>query len=48
MHLDVSSDDRVQEVRKLELLGAKIRDIETTYTVMLYPEGNEFCVADPK
>jgi hypothetical protein len=26
----------------------EIRDIETTYTVMLYPEGNEFCVADPK
>ena len=48
MHFDISAEDRVQEVSRLEAMGANVRDIEETYTVMLDPEGNEFCVVDPK
>ena len=29
-------------------LGAGVRDEHDTFTVMLDPEGNEFCVLDPR
>jgi predicted enzyme related to lactoylglutathione lyase len=51
MHLDLLVDDVVQEVRRLESLGAT-RLTETarqefgqTWYVLGDPEGNEFCVA---
>jgi predicted enzyme related to lactoylglutathione lyase len=54
MHLDLYSDDRDAEVRRLTGLGARyVRhhdDPEDDYVVMTDPEGNEFCVvavADP-
>ncbi len=46
MHLDVGTDDRSGEVARLVALGGTIRDEHGTFTVMLDPEGNEFCVRD--
>lgn len=49
LHLDVSpiDTDRDTEVARLEALGARSTDLappETSWVVMLDPEGNEFCV----
>ena len=46
IHLDLCCVSRVQEVARLEQLGARVRDRHATYSVMLDPEGNEFCVQD--
>lgn len=48
MHVDLATRDRVAEVARLVELGAT--EIEyreghgTSWTVMLDPEGNEFCI----
>lgn len=48
MHLDLADRDPAREVRRLVELGAT--EVEqrsgngTTWTVMLDPEGNEFCI----
>ena len=47
LHLDLAGGPRAAEVARLEALGAKVRDVHQTYTVMLDPEGNRFCVQDP-
>ncbi|XOV87355.1 MAG: VOC family protein [Pseudomonadota bacterium] len=47
MHFDICGGNRIEQVQRLEALGATIRDVHETYTVMLDPEGNEFCVTDP-
>ena len=47
IHLDLRCASRADEVTRLERLGASVRDVRPTYTVMLDPEGNEFCVQDP-
>ena len=47
IHLDLRCASRADEVARLERLGASVRDVRPTYTVMLDPEGNEFCVQDP-
>jgi predicted enzyme related to lactoylglutathione lyase len=48
MHLDLYSDDKTAEVKRLVGLGARIvrhhRHPEDDYVVMTDPEGNEFCV----
>ena len=48
LHLDLRGDDmeedRQTEVARLCRLGASIREEQASYTVMLDPEGNEFCV----
>ena len=46
VHLDVATDGRADEVARLKALGARVRDAHDTFTVMLDPEGNEFCVRD--
>lgn len=46
VHLDIRATDRKLEVGRLEHLGARTRDVHDTFTVMLDPEGNEFCVVD--
>ncbi len=46
VHLDLATDDRPREVARLEALGAVVRDVHGQHTVMLDPEGNEFCVRD--
>ena len=50
MHLDLRPENQMEEVERLEKLGAKRIEIgqssysETTWIVMADPEGNEFCV----
>jgi predicted enzyme related to lactoylglutathione lyase len=52
VHLDINVADRLGHVRFLEGHGAtRVRDVDSdhgdfTWTVMLDPEGNEFCVVD--
>ena len=48
VHLDVTSDDRHREIRRLEQLGAVTQNDYEDHTTMLDPEGNEFCIADPR
>jgi hypothetical protein len=47
IHLDLRCDARSREVSRLTRLGACVRDVHASYTVMLDPEGNEFCVQGP-
>lgn len=47
IHLDIVGGPRRNEVARLIVLGAQVRDEHQTYTVMLDPEGNAFCVLDP-
>ncbi|WP_026877832.1 VOC family protein [Jiangella gansuensis] len=47
IHLDIEAVDRDTEVRRLEALGATVHRRLERWTVMLDPEGNEFCVASP-
>ena len=52
LHLDLTADDRLAEIARLEELGAERRgdvaeDEGWTWTVMVDPDGNEFCVTDP-
>ncbi len=44
IHLDLSCTSRSAEIARLERLGARVRDAHATHTVMLDPEGNEFCI----
>lgn len=50
MHLDLSADDREVEVARLVELGATVHSTHDewgiTWTTLLDPEGNEFCVSD--
>jgi len=47
VHLDLVGGERSAEVARLIGLGATIRNDADHYTVMLDPEGNQFCVRDP-
>jgi hypothetical protein len=46
-HLDLESNDRRAEGDRLRQLGASVHEEFKGHTVMLDPEGNEFCVFDP-
>lgn len=46
VHLDIAVADRPAEVRRLLALGAKVQREADGYTVLLDPEGNQFCVAE--
>lgn len=48
LHLDVVGGPREAEVARLIGLGAQVREAREGYTVMLDPEGNRFCVQDPR
>lgn len=48
LHLDVTAADRGAEVERLVELGATVLAEADGWTVMGDPEGNEFCVADPR
>lgn len=48
IHLDLAAESRPCEIERLTSLGATVRDSHATFTVMLDPEGNEFCVCDPR
>jgi hypothetical protein len=43
----VKCEQPAQEIERLQRLGARIRDVHASHTVMLDPEGNEFCVQTP-
>jgi len=52
VHLDLTADDRRAEVDRLRALGAReersvVVDGGWMWTVMVDPDGNEFCVTDP-
>jgi hypothetical protein len=47
IHLDLIGGERRAEVARLTRLGARVRDEGERHTVMLDPEGNQFCVQDP-
>lgn len=46
VHLELGSADRSAEVDRLLTLGASVHSVHERWTVLLDPEGNEFCVAD--
>jgi hypothetical protein len=46
VHLDLCTDDRRAEVRRLVALGASIKEAFETHTWMRDPEGNDFCIFD--
>ncbi|MFF2659484.1 VOC family protein [Kitasatospora sp. NPDC058032] len=52
LHLDLSPDDQEAEVARLIALGAVPVDVgqsaEVGWRVLADPEGNEFCVLEPK
>jgi hypothetical protein len=48
LHFDLVGEARAVEVARLCALGATMRDEYPTYSVMLDPEGNEFCVQDTR
>ena len=44
VHLDISAADRAAEVERLQALGARVQREADGYTVLVDPEGNQFCV----
>lgn len=48
LHLDIVGGAREQEVVRIRALGGTVRDSHPDHTVMLDPEGNAFCVQDPR
>lgn len=48
VHVDLGTDDREGEIKRLESLGATVGETHETpgltWTVLQDPEGNEFCV----
>ncbi len=46
IHLDICCQDRAQDIERLCHLGASLRENHAGYSVLLDPEGNEFCVKD--
>ena len=48
VHVDIAAGSRRTEVARLTALGARVRDEHDGFTVMLDPEGNEFCVVDAR
>jgi hypothetical protein len=48
LHLDIVGGPRAAEVERLSALGGRVRDVHEGHTVMLDPEGNRFCVQDPR
>jgi hypothetical protein len=46
VHFDIACRSRADEVARLMQLGATVRDVHATHTVMLDPEGNNFCVVE--
>lgn len=48
IHFDLAFANRSVEVARLTALGARIYEARADHTVMHDPEGNQFCVFDPK
>ena len=43
-HVDIETDDVEAEVRRLEVLGAKVKERIRNHVVMRAPSGHTFCV----
>ena len=48
IHLDIETDDKEAEVRRLEALGAKRVAAIKRWVVMEAPTGHRFCVVNPQ
>lgn len=48
VHLDIETGNRSNEVERLKEVGATVDRVLPTYTVMRDPEGNQFCLVDPR
>ena len=48
VHLDIEVTDRTAEAERLKGAGATVDRVLPTYTVMRDPEGNQFCLVDPR
>ena len=48
LHLDIIGGSLDEEIARLEGLGASVRDHHQGWMVMLDPEGNNFCVVEPR
>ena len=48
VHLDIEVTNRGAEVERLVEAGASVDRVLPTYTVMRDPEGNQFCLVDPR
>ena len=46
IHLDLACEARHLEIDRLTALGARVREHREGFSVLLDPEGNEFCVID--
>jgi hypothetical protein len=46
LHFELRVRSRADEIARLSAFGAKVRDEHEGFTVMLDPEGNEFCVVE--
>ncbi|ONK10230.1 VOC family protein [Streptomyces sp. MP131-18] len=46
LHLDLSAPDAETEITRLTGLGARVTERHPEWTVMIDPEGNEFCLAE--
>lgn len=48
IHFDLAFAHRQAEVTRLEKLGATVQYMRGDHVVMIDPEGNQFCLFDPK
>ena len=48
IHFDLAFTERREESARLVALGATIQSIRADHIVMLDPEGNQFCLFDPR
>jgi hypothetical protein len=48
VHMDIEVGNRGAEVERLVEAGASVDRVLPTYTVMRDPEGNQFCLVDPR
>ena len=48
IHLDLKFAERTREAARLCGLGASVRSERADHVVLLDPEGNQFCLFDPK
>jgi len=44
IHIDIETDDRDAEVKRLESIGAKVVEVMERWTVMQAPSGHRFCI----
>lgn len=48
VHIDIETDDREAEVKRLQALGASLVEVMPRWTVMQAPSGQRFCVVGVK